>query len=116
MGVSSDSAGGVSLSATPSSSQLFEYEDVAFSCGNDSWSRGWKVIRATRTNSPGEKLRLQACGGGWGVSTAFGCLLNTAKRSDSGIYWCQSSGSQRSNAVHISIHGKAKGRSRTRNL
>lgn len=112
--VSSDSPGRASLSVRPSSAQVFEYEDLAFSCGDERWSHDWKVMRAT--NSSSERLRLQACGGGWGLPTAGGCLLHTAKRSDSGTYWCQSPRGQRSNAAHISVHSKAKGRSRTRSL
>lgn len=96
-----------SLSVRPSSAQVLEYQDLAFSCGNHSRSPDWAVVRATGISDAGGKLRLQMCGRGWGVATATGCLLRTSKRFDSGIYWCQSPRGRCSNAVNISVHSKS---------
>lgn len=113
MGVSSDSLDSVSLSATPNSSQLFLYENLSLSCGKASWSRGWKVMRAI--GEPGN-LSVQVCGHGWGISSELGCLLTTVQQYDTGIYWCQSTRSRRSGAVHIIVNSEAAGRSRTHSL
>ncbi|XP_070711239.1 sialoadhesin-like [Pempheris klunzingeri] len=86
-----------SLTLLPDSSQLFEYEDVTLSCGANSSRRGWSIVRASANV-------LSGCGEQWGTRTSFGCALQTAKQSDSGVYWCQSAARQRSNSVSVSVH------------
>ncbi|XP_041821517.1 Fc receptor-like protein 5 isoform X2 [Chelmon rostratus] len=92
------------LTASPNSTQLFEYDNLSLSCGDNSSAGGWKVNRATRTTTSGDKLSLQRCGAKWGTSTPFGCVLQTAKKRDSGIYWCESPAGQRSNSVNITVY------------
>ncbi|XP_076580468.1 high affinity immunoglobulin gamma Fc receptor I-like isoform X2 [Chaetodon auriga] len=96
-----------SLTASPNSSQLFEYENLSLSCGGGNISDGWKVNRATKTTASGDKLTLQHCGVKWGTPTPFGCILQTAKKPDSGIYWCESPAGRRSNSVNISVYDEA---------
>ncbi|CAJ1048402.1 high affinity immunoglobulin gamma Fc receptor I-like isoform X2 [Xyrichtys novacula] len=98
-----DGSGPVSLSVSPDSSHTFEYENLTLSCGKDSRSRGWRVIRASYP-----KLKLSTCGNGWGYPTGSGCFFNTTKKSDSAIYWCESPRKQRSNSVDITVHGPEK--------
>lgn len=101
------------LTVRPSSSQVFEFHNLSFNCETSSRSRVWKVVRAIRINSPKEKFRKEkTCGTTWGNLTPHGCLIHTSKKVDSGIYWCESTMSQRSNSVHINIHSK-RPRSRT---
>ncbi|XP_038587844.1 Fc receptor-like protein 5 isoform X2 [Micropterus salmoides] len=81
-------------------SQLFEYENLNVSCGDNSSVHEWKVMR----NTTPEGGRFSSCGGLWGTLTHFGCILYTAKPLDSAIYWCESPARQRSNSVNITIH------------
>lgn len=87
------------LTVIPESSQLFEYDNLSLSCGENSSILGWKVIRAS-----GENLTVQSCEK-WGTHTPFGCVLCAIKYEDRGIYWCESLAKERSNSVNITVHG-----------
>ncbi|KAM7376862.1 hypothetical protein PAMA_013570 [Pampus argenteus] len=89
-----------SLTLTPDSSQLFEYERLSLSCGEN--STGWQIRRST---APSDKI--SNCGEEWGTLTDFGCMIQTAKRPDSAIYWCESAARQRSNSANVTVHGGA---------
>ncbi|KAM7366672.1 hypothetical protein PAMP_016087 [Pampus punctatissimus] len=78
-------------------STLFEYERLSLSCGEN--SSGWQIRRST---APSDKI--SNCGVEWGTLTDFGCTIQTAKRPDSAIYWCESAARQRSNSANITVH------------
>eukprot|EP00064_Thunnus_orientalis_P018519 superscaffoldBa00004299_g18620 len=92
------------LTVTPDSSQLFEYESLSLSCGENSSSTGWKVRRAVVTPD-NNTYEISSCGDKWGTVTVFGCTIQTAKQPDSAIYWCESAARQRSNSASITVHG-----------
>ncbi|KAM8746903.1 sialoadhesin-like isoform 2-T2 [Acanthopagrus schlegelii] len=91
------------LSVSPDSTQLHEYENIILTCGDNSHSHGWRVMRAVNTTTSRGKLTLQTCGTNWGSTTKDGCTLPTVKKTDSGVYWCESPGKQRSNSVHLTV-------------
>ncbi|XP_028427298.1 sialoadhesin-like isoform X2 [Perca flavescens] len=94
-----------SLTASPDSSQLFEYKKLSLNCGDNSSSRGWKIFRATNFNAKSVG-KMSSCGEDWGVPTFFGCELYAAKQDDSAVYWCESPGRQRSNSLNIGFLDK----------
>ncbi|XP_034424779.1 low affinity immunoglobulin gamma Fc region receptor III-like isoform X2 [Hippoglossus hippoglossus] len=88
-----------SLSASPDSSQLSEYENLFLSCGNDSSFHGWTIKRFTPVSR-----RLSSCGDDWGKRMSSGCIVQTVKQLDSAIYWCESPARQRSNSINITVY------------
>ncbi|XP_070785543.1 Fc receptor-like protein 5 [Enoplosus armatus] len=98
-----DDADPASLTVSPNSSQLFEYKNLDLSCGDSSSFREWKVVRSTTSGG-----KLSGCGEEWGIPTHSGCLVQTAKKPDSAIYWCESPARQRSNSVNITVYGRNK--------
>uniref|UniRef100_A0A8C9ZWT3 Ig-like domain-containing protein n=1 Tax=Sander lucioperca TaxID=283035 RepID=A0A8C9ZWT3_SANLU len=97
-----------SLLASPDVSQLFEYHPLSLSCGNNSRSHGWRIIRATKVD--GKEGMLVNCSEKWGDASPSGCDIHTAKKTDSGVYWCESPARQRSNSLSISFYGTIPGR------
>nr|XP_020444112.1 low affinity immunoglobulin gamma Fc region receptor III-like isoform X2 [Monopterus albus] len=93
-----DDSDPASLTASPNSSQWFEYDDLFLSCAVSSSRHKWVIKRSTTTN-------LSSCGEQWGTLTSSGCIVKTAKQADSGIYWCESPARQRSNSVQITVYG-----------
>ncbi|XP_030285609.1 sialoadhesin-like isoform X2 [Sparus aurata] len=92
-----------SLSVSPDSSQLHGYENIILTCGDNSHFQSWRVMRAVITTTLRGKLSLQTCGTDWGSPTNDGCTLQTVKKADSGVYWCESPARQRSNSVHLTV-------------
>lgn len=103
---STDSLEDTSISVEPNTAQIFEYEKMALSCGNDSHSLGWRVMRAARTGNSGDQLSLQPCGTQWGNVTNSGCRIPTSKPKHTGLYWCESPTKARSNFLNISVYGE----------
>ncbi|XP_078101172.1 sialoadhesin-like isoform X2 [Sander vitreus] len=95
-----------SLSASPDVSQLFEYHRLSLSCGTNSRSHGWRIFRATKLD--GKEGMLVNCSEKWGDASPSGCDIHTAKKTDSGVYWCESPARQRSNSLSISFYGTDK--------
>ncbi|XP_051800683.1 Fc receptor-like protein 5 [Acanthochromis polyacanthus] len=91
-----------SLTVTPGSSQMFEYQFVDLHCGPNSTFHGWTVYRSTALVST-----ISSCGHPWGSVTASGCILKTAKQTDSGYYWCESLTKRRSNSLNLTMQDKA---------
>ncbi|XP_015257716.1 PREDICTED: high affinity immunoglobulin gamma Fc receptor I-like [Cyprinodon variegatus] len=87
-----------SLTVSPDSSQLFEYDSFSLSCENISRPQEWKIKR-----NPNNGKQISSCGDGWGQLASSGCNILTAKPTDSAIYWCESPSKQRSNSVHITV-------------
>ncbi|XP_028254799.1 sialoadhesin-like isoform X2 [Parambassis ranga] len=99
-----DESDPVSLTVSPDSTQLFEYERLTLTCGHNSTADGWRVHRFTNNSNKDEK---PDCGKHWGAPTATGCIIHTVKQPDSATYWCESPSRQRSNAVKLTVHGGA---------
>ncbi|KAA8578068.1 hypothetical protein FQN60_016067, partial [Etheostoma spectabile] len=74
----------VSLTVSPSSSQVFRGQSVSLSCEEDDSSAGWSL----RRNTTGE-TRTQ-CGGGWGRPAGPSCTISNMVPWYSGEYWCES--------------------------
>ncbi|XP_032362745.1 sialoadhesin [Etheostoma spectabile] len=100
-----DDSAPATLTASPNSSQLFEYKKLSLSCGDNSTSQGWKIFRATSSNAKSVG-KMSSCGENWGVPDSFGCVLHAAKQDDSAIYWCESPERRRSNSLNIAFHDK----------
>ncbi|TDG99447.1 hypothetical protein EPR50_G00193370 [Perca flavescens] len=102
--VSPDDSVPASLLSSPDVSQLFEYEGLSLSCGDNSRSHGWRIIRATKLD--GKEGMLVNSSEKWGEASSSGFTIHAAKKSDSGVYWCESPAKQRSNSLHISFYGR----------
>ncbi|XP_029131674.2 low affinity immunoglobulin gamma Fc region receptor III-A isoform X1 [Labrus bergylta] len=86
------------LTVSPDSSQTFEYKILNLSCRHDRSSHGWRIARVTLDH------KLSHCGVGWGTPSSSGCFIQTAKKTDSAVYWCESATRQRSNSVNFTVH------------
>ncbi|XP_042073163.1 Fc receptor-like B, partial [Haplochromis burtoni] len=86
-----------SLKVIPNWSQFFEYEKITLSC-DEITSGEWTVWRYTA-----EGLKLSDCTSGWGTESSPTCEMKTVKRSNSGVYWCQSTHGHSSNAINIAV-------------
>ena len=91
------------LSVSPDVTQLFEYDGRSLSCGNNSRSHGWRIIRATKLD--GKEGMLVNSSEKWGEASPSGFRIHAAKKTDSGVYWCESPARQRSNSLSISFYG-----------
>ncbi|XP_039997528.1 Fc receptor-like protein 5 [Xiphias gladius] len=96
-----DDSDPASLTVSPDSSQLIEYDNLSLNCGDNSSFHGWRIKRFTTFRG-----ELSGCGEAWGTPTSFGCVLRTAKQPDSAVYWCESPARQRSNSVNITVYGR----------
>ncbi|XP_023254473.1 low affinity immunoglobulin gamma Fc region receptor III-like, partial [Seriola lalandi dorsalis] len=73
----------------PSRLQLFDHESVSFSCQGFNVSAGWRVRNIKNRTS---------C-----LMSTVTCTNNYALVSDSGEYWCEAAGGERSNTVNITV-------------
>ncbi|KAI3375966.1 hypothetical protein L3Q82_016494 [Scortum barcoo] len=80
----------------PTRLQLYEYESVSFICEGFNVSAGWRV-RTIKEFVP-------KCSNGKVTSTVI-CTIDFALESDSGGYWCEGGGGERSNTVNITVTG-----------
>ncbi|XP_035530992.1 low affinity immunoglobulin gamma Fc region receptor II-c-like [Morone saxatilis] len=78
----------------PTRLQLFEYESVQFTCEGFNVPAGWKVRNI--------KDFVPKCSKGTLTSTV-NCTIDYAFKSDSGEYWCEGGGGERSNTVNITV-------------
>ncbi|XP_051251132.1 low affinity immunoglobulin gamma Fc region receptor II-a-like [Dicentrarchus labrax] len=78
----------------PTRLQLFEYESVQFTCEGFNGPAGWKVRNF--------KEFVPKCSNGTLTSTVK-CTIDYAFTSDSGEYWCEGGGGERSNTVNITV-------------
>ncbi|XP_015259559.1 PREDICTED: high affinity immunoglobulin gamma Fc receptor I-like isoform X1 [Cyprinodon variegatus] len=86
------------LKVSPDRSQFFRYESISLSCEDPLNSTDWKVKR--NTSDSGVRL----CSSGWGfASSGFSCIIGNTYPTDTGVYWCESDGQERSNVVNITI-------------
>lgn len=85
------------LHITPDRLQHFEYESVSFHCEGTAGSTRLRGIRNTEEFEP-------ACVNNR-TSTGFFCTIDKIYLADSGEYWCETEGGERSNSVNISVTG-----------
>ncbi|XP_038549396.1 Fc receptor-like protein 3, partial [Micropterus salmoides] len=88
-----------SLTASPSSSQLFRGNSVSLSCEDGGGAAGWTL---KRNSSEGGRSQ---CGTYWGRPEGSTCHISFILTSDSGVYWCESSDGETSNTVNITVTG-----------
>ncbi|KAM8747525.1 Fc receptor-like protein 5 [Acanthopagrus schlegelii] len=79
----------------PNRQQYFEYHSVSFHCdGPDSLSLLRRVNSSEQINPACQNKR---------TSTGFICTISNIYVADSGEYWCETKGGQRSNSVNITV-------------
>ncbi|XP_032364012.1 low affinity immunoglobulin gamma Fc region receptor II-b [Etheostoma spectabile] len=89
----------VSLTVSPSSSQMFKYTSASLSCEEDDSSAGWTLRRNTT-----HETRTQ-CGGGWGRPAGSSCNITYMFSWYSGEYWCESREGATSTSISITVPG-----------
>ncbi|XP_032364985.1 Fc receptor-like protein 5, partial [Etheostoma spectabile] len=89
----------VSLTVSPSSSQMFRGQSVSLSCEEDDSSAGWTLRRNTT-----RETRTQ-CGDGWGRPAGPSCTISYMAPSYSGVYWCESREGATSTSISITVPG-----------
>ncbi|XP_038587713.1 high affinity immunoglobulin gamma Fc receptor I-like [Micropterus salmoides] len=81
----------------PTRLQVFEYESLSFKCTGFNGSTSWNILRKI-------KSEIAICGfSKWGVSTESSCTIRGAFPDDSGEYWCEAGGGERSNSVNVAV-------------
>ncbi|XP_036967151.1 Fc receptor-like A [Acanthopagrus latus] len=80
---------------------MFEGEFVSLRCEEDDSSDGWTVTRNTSKDT-GTK-----CEAGWGRKNGSSCNISFIFTSDSGVYWCESTGGAASSSITITVTGGA---------
>ena len=80
----------------PTRLQIFEYTSVSFTCEGFNVLAGWRVRNA--------KEFLKTCSNDIMMTTVT-CTIEYALNSDSGEYWCEGGGGERSNTAHITVTG-----------
>ncbi|XP_039678333.1 Fc receptor-like B [Perca fluviatilis] len=93
----------VSLTVSPSSSQMVIGQFVSLSCEEDDSSAGWTLRRNT-SNKTGTQTGNQ-CGDGWGRPAGSYCNISYMVPSHSGVYWCESREGATSNSINITVTG-----------
>ncbi|XP_032364073.1 low affinity immunoglobulin gamma Fc region receptor II isoform X5 [Etheostoma spectabile] len=89
----------VSLTVSPSSSQVFEGQSVSLSCEEDDSSAGWTLRRNTT-----RETRTQ-CGPDWGRPAGPSCNISFMLSRHSGVYWCESREGATSTSINITVPG-----------
>ncbi|KAA8578253.1 hypothetical protein FQN60_007324, partial [Etheostoma spectabile] len=92
----------VSLTVSPSSSQVFEGQSVSLSCEEDDSSAGWTLRRNTT-----RETRTQ-CGPDWGRPAGPSCNISFMLSRHSGVYWCESREGATSTSINITVPGKTR--------
>ncbi|XP_032364077.1 low affinity immunoglobulin gamma Fc region receptor II-b isoform X2 [Etheostoma spectabile] len=88
----------VSLTVSPSSSQMFKGQSVSLSCEEDDSSAGWTLRRNTTRDT-----RTQC--EDWGSPAGSSCIITYMVSSDSGVYWCESREGATSTSISITVPG-----------
>lgn len=83
----------VFLRIDPNRQQHFEYEPITFHCeGSDGSTR----LRGTRNT---EEIKLEC-------ETGSSCTIDRVYSEDSGEYWCETKGGERSNRLNVTVTGR----------
>ncbi|XP_041821522.1 low affinity immunoglobulin gamma Fc region receptor II-like isoform X3 [Chelmon rostratus] len=88
----------VSLTVSPSSSQLFSDASVSLSCEEDDSSAAWTARRNTTTET-------RTWCEDWGKPAGSSCNISYIASWDSGVYWCESGEGATSNTINITVTG-----------
>ncbi|XP_078020050.1 Fc receptor-like protein 5 isoform X2 [Epinephelus lanceolatus] len=83
------------LRITPDRLQHFKYESVSFDCEGPDGSTKLRVIKNTEEFDPACHITQ--------TSSGSSCTIRRVYPSDSGEYWCETEGGERSNSVNISV-------------
>ncbi|XP_035850140.1 low affinity immunoglobulin gamma Fc region receptor II-like [Sander lucioperca] len=83
------------LSIIPTRLQFFEYESFSFTCEGFTGSAKWRGVRNIKGYIP-------TCSNSTVTSTVT-CTISSAFETDSGEYWCEAEGGERSNTVNITV-------------
>lgn len=85
------------LRIDPNRLQYFEYDPVSFYCeGSDSSTQLRRVRNSVEMNPECQNKR---------TSTGSSCTISNIYVADSGEYWCETKGGQRSDSVYITVTG-----------
>lgn len=85
------------LRIDPNRQQYFEYHPVSFHCEGGDDSTQLRGVRSSEVMNP-------ACQNER-TSTGFSCTISNIYVADSGEYWCETKGGQRSDSVYITVTG-----------
>ncbi|XP_069580512.1 low affinity immunoglobulin gamma Fc region receptor II-like [Brachyistius frenatus] len=88
------------LTVSPSSSQLFEGDDVSLSCEDEDVSAGWTLRRNT-TRTTGTQC------GDWGQPSGSSCTIVSIVPLDGGVCWCESREGATSHMINLTVTGGA---------
>ncbi|XP_028461956.1 low affinity immunoglobulin gamma Fc region receptor II-like isoform X1 [Perca flavescens] len=83
------------LSIIPTRLQFFEYESLSFTCEGFTGSAKWRGVRNIKEYIP-------TCSNSTVTSTVT-CTISSAFETDSGEYWCEAEGGERSNTINITV-------------
>ncbi|KAL4007867.1 hypothetical protein ACER0C_001719 [Sarotherodon galilaeus] len=79
---------------TPNRLQHFEYESVSLHCDGSTQLRGFRNNEAFNPTCGVKK-----------TSSGSSCVFDKVYQLDSGVYWCEAEGGERSNTVNITVTG-----------
>ncbi|CAI5661069.1 unnamed protein product [Oreochromis niloticus] len=79
---------------TPNRLQHFEYESVSLHCDGSTQLRGFRNNEAFSPTCGVKK-----------TSSGSSCVFDKVYQLDSGVYWCEAEGGERSNTVNITVTG-----------
>ncbi|XP_019209434.1 low affinity immunoglobulin gamma Fc region receptor II-like [Oreochromis niloticus] len=80
----------------PNRQQLFQAEPITISCEGLNGLTGWRVMKKINGD-------VRTCASTWETSTGPCNIINAYPSSDSGEYWCEMGGIQKSNSVNITV-------------
>ncbi|CAI5660949.1 unnamed protein product [Oreochromis niloticus] len=80
----------------PNRQQFFQSEPITISCEGLNGRTGWRVMKKIN----GE---VRTCASTWETSTGPCKIFNAYPSTDSGEYWCEMGGIQKSNSVNITV-------------
>ncbi|CAJ1048254.1 L-amino-acid oxidase%2C partial [Xyrichtys novacula] len=86
----------VFLRVHPNKVQFFEYESLTFHCECSYGSAGLKVVHRV-------KGELSLCKHSTKKTMVSSCTVKNIYLEDSGEYWCESGGKERSNIIHVTV-------------
>ncbi|XP_026019186.1 high affinity immunoglobulin gamma Fc receptor I-like [Astatotilapia calliptera] len=80
----------------PNRQQFFELESITISCEGLNGLNGWRVMKKINGD-------VRTCASSWETSTGPCNIINAYPSTDSGEYWCEYGGKQKSNTVNITV-------------
>ncbi|XP_036967413.1 uncharacterized protein LOC119026874 [Acanthopagrus latus] len=85
----------VFLRIRPNRQQHFSYHPISFQCEGGDGSSQLRGVRSSEEINPACQSKT--------TSTGFVCTISNIYVADSGEYWCETKGGQRSNSVNITV-------------